>query len=218
MFWVRKATAAGAATLVLLVLGFAAGVSVRQRPDAAAQEKEKAAVKQPEAPAKAGEPYTVFTVRGVEAPGLRRPTPEPFTITEYDATGTCLWSVVPGRDQAEKWSTSVKLIELDHAAIVGGAREYLTRARKDVDRLRELRVVIENDAAVGGYTWQGLMICRDAGFDTIKLTGYLPSGGGFIPQLQIGKDGEATGYKRYRGERVELKKLIANYELMLRSF
>jgi len=216
MFWVRKATAAGFATVVLLAAGFGAGMAVRQVPDAAGQDKEAPAVKPPAPPAKAGEPYTVFTIRGLGTTG-RTGAPEPFTITEFDAKGKCLWSVIPGRDQAEKWSTTVRLIELDQDAIIGGAREYLRRARKDVDHLRELRVVIENDAQVGGFTLEGLKLCRDAGFDTIKLTGYLPNGGGFIPMLNVGPNGEAEGYKRYRGERVETKKLLTDYALTLRT-
>ncbi len=217
MFWVRKATAAGFGTLVLLAAGFGAGMAVRPLPDAAGQDKAKAAVTQPDPPAKAGEPYTVLTVRGLPTPTTKFGAPEPFTITEYDAMGKCLWSVIPGRDQAEKWSTTVKLIELDQDAIIGGAREYLTRVRKDKDHPRELRVVVETDAQVGGFTLAGFEVCRDAGFDTIKLTGYLPNGGGFIPQLKIGPDGEAEGYRRYRGERVETKKLLADYAKTLRT-
>ncbi|MFO0798415.1 MAG: sigma-70 family RNA polymerase sigma factor [Gemmataceae bacterium] len=214
MFWVRKATAAGFATLVVLAAGFGAGMAVRPLPGAAAQEKEAPAVKQPDAPAKGGEPYTVFTIRGLPD-DTRRGVPEPFTITEFDEKGKCLWSVIPGRDQAVKWATTPKLIELDQDAIIRGAGEYLLRARMDALNQRELRVVIETDAQVGGFTLEGLKACR--AFDTIKLTGYLPSGGGFIPQLKVGPDGEAAGYKRYRGERVETKKLLADYELMLRT-
>jgi RNA polymerase sigma factor (sigma-70 family) len=217
MFWVRKATAAGFGALVLLAVGFGAGMAVRPVPDAAGQDKEAPAVKQPDAPpAKAGEPYLVFTIRGLGTTG-RTGAPEPFTITEFDAKGKCLWGVIPGRDQAEKWSTTTKLIELDQDAIIGGAREYLMRARKDAAHPRQLRVVLENDAQLGGFTLEAFKACRDAGFDTIKLTGYLPNGGGFIPQLKVGPNGEADGYWRYKGERVETKKLIDDYELTLRT-
>ncbi|HYH65112.1 MAG TPA: sigma-70 family RNA polymerase sigma factor [Urbifossiella sp.] len=219
MFWVRKATAAGFATVVLLAAGFGAGMAVREAP-AVGQDKEAPAVKQPDAPPARQDvaAYVVFTIRGI-APGNNRVgAPEPFTLTEFDAKGKCLWSVIPGRDQAEKWNSTVKLIELDQEAIIGGARAYLTRVRKDATAPRDLRVVIENEAQLGGFTMAGLAICRDAGFDTIKLTGYLANGGGFIPQLKVGPNGEAEGYKRYKGERVELKKLIADYGQTLRTF
>lgn len=216
MFWVRKATAAGFATVVLLAAGFGAGMAVRQVPDAAGQDKENTVPKVRELGGPKA-PYVVFTIRGLGTTG-RTGAPEPFTITEFDAKGKCLWSVIPGRDQAEKWNTTVKLIELDQEAIIGGARAYLTRVRKDATAPRDLRVVIESDAQVGGFTLAGLGVCRDAGFDTINLTGYLPNGGGFIPMLKVGPNGEAEGYKRYTGERVETKKLIADYGQTLRTF
>ncbi|QDU23798.1 RNA polymerase sigma factor [Urbifossiella limnaea] len=216
MFWVRKATAAGFATLVVLAAGFGAGMAVREAP-AAGQDKEKAAVAKGDALGGPKAPYIVLTIRGLPQAGASRGVLEPFTITEFDERGKCLWSVIPGRDQAEKWSTTVKLIELDQEAIIGGARAYLTRVRKDATAPRDLRVVIENDAQVGGFTLEGFKVCRDAGFDTIRLTGYLPSGGGFIPMLKVGPNGEAEGYKRYRGELVETKKLLADYAQMLRT-
>ena len=216
MFWIRKATAAGFAALVLLAAGFGAGMAVRHVPDAAGQEK--ATVKAPDLPpglrAQDG-PYVVFTVRGI-AEDTRRTVPEPFTITEYDAEGKCLWSATPGRDQAEKGATPPRLIELDRDAITRGARDYLTRLRKDATAPHDLRVVFEPDDRVGGFTLEALRACRDAGFDTIRFTGYIPHGG-FIPQLKPGPDGEAEGYTRYTGGRVETKKLLADYERALRS-
>ena len=219
MFWVRKATAAGFGALVLLAAGFGAGMAIRPLPDAAGQDKEAPAVKQPDPPPARQDvaAYVVFTIRGLPTPTTKFGAPEPFTIAEFDAKGKCLWSVIPGRDQAEKWSTTVKLIELDQEAIIGGARAYLTRVRKDATAPRELRVVVENDAQLGGFTLAGFGVCRDAGFDTIKLTGYLPNGGGFIPMLKVGPNGEAEGYKRYKGESVELKKLFADYARMMRT-
>ncbi|HEX4608144.1 MAG TPA: sigma-70 family RNA polymerase sigma factor [Urbifossiella sp.] len=220
MFWIKNATVAGFATVLLLGLGFGAGVSVRQSPDAAGQEK--AAVKTPAPPAgpAAAAPYLVLTV---SSPNRER---VPYTIAEFDAKGMVLWSVTPGLDLAEPWNSGGKLIdnlrELVHENAVAGARGYLTRVRKDVTAPRDLRVVFATDAPLGatdaplgGYSTEALKCCRDAGFEKIRFTGYVPLGGE-IPALKPGPDGEAEGYRRYRGEVVETRKLLGDYEKALR--
>mgnify|MGYP001008675881 FL=1 len=142
---------------------------------------------------------------------------EPYTITEFGANGKVRWSLVPGRALAEKWTTTPKLVELDQDAIIGGARDYLARVKKDATAPHELRLEFTNDAQLGGFSLEALKVCRDAGFDRFKVIGYVPTGGGFIPQLQVGPDGEAPGYKRYRGEEVDGKQFLADYQRMLTS-
>jgi RNA polymerase sigma factor (sigma-70 family) len=217
VFWIRKATAAGVATFALLAAGFGAGLTLRHPPDAAGQEK--AAVPPPPPPAGKAEagPYIVFAVRGL-TPGTTRPVvPEPFTITEFDAAGKCRWCVVPGGDLAKKWASGELNFGPDSAAVVRGARDYLTRVRKDAAAPRDLRLEIETRAPIGGFTLEAIKACVDAGFERFKVTGFVPTGGGFIPQLQIGPDGEAEGYKRYRGEEVDGKQFLADYQRMLRT-
>ncbi|HEX4608143.1 MAG TPA: hypothetical protein VH092_08050 [Urbifossiella sp.] len=209
MFWVRKLAAAGFAAALLLGLGFGAGVSVRQSPGAAGQEK--AAVKTPEPPAG---PYLVLTVRG---PGRDR---APYVITEFDAKGMVLWSATPGLDLAAPSNPGGKANDLTSDLVQGdevaGVRSYLTRVQKDATAPRDLRVVFATDAPLGGVSTEALKSCRDTGFEKVRFTGYVPFGG-FIPLLKPGPDGEAEGYKRYKGEVVETRKLLDDYELALRT-
>ena len=107
---------------------------------------------------------------------------------------------------------------LDHWAAYVAAREYLTRVKKDPNAPRDLRVVFTDDAQIGGFSTEALKCCLDAGFEKIRFTGYIPFGGGArgIPQLKPGPDGEAEGYKRYKGELVDTKKLLTDYAEALR--
>jgi hypothetical protein len=130
-----------------------------------------------------------------------------------------LWSVTPGADVAEPPKPGAPLIDLKSVeaqqAVIAAAREYLTRVKKDPNAPRDLRVVFTNDAQLGGSSAEALKCCLDAGFKTIRFTGYIPFGG-FIPLLKPGPDGEAEGYKRYKGEIVDTKKLLTDYAQALR--
>jgi RNA polymerase sigma factor (sigma-70 family) len=205
MFWIRKATAAGFVGLLLLGVGFGAGLSVRQSPDATGQEKAAVPSSSP-APAA---PHIVLTVRGPD------PVRSPYTLTEFDARGQVLWSVTPGADLAGADGKQTDLA-YPHArdAATAGVRAYLTRVRKDAAAPRDLRVVFTPDAQLGGFSTEALKCCVDAGFETIRFTGYLPHGG-FIPELKPGPDGEAKGYRRYQGEVVAPKKLLGDYQKAL---
>ena len=76
-------------------------------------------------------------------------------------------------------------------------------------------MVFTNDAQLGGFSVEALRCCLDAGFEKVRFTGYIPFGG-FIPQLRPGPDGEAAGYRRYKGELVDTKKLLTDYAEALR--
>jgi hypothetical protein len=158
-------------------------------------------------------PYLVLSVRGLD--GAR----SPYTLTEFDARGKVLWSVTPGADVAATPKPGGALIDLKDVdtqqAVIAAVREYLTRVRKDPNAPRDLRVVFDADAQLGGFSVEALKCCSDAGFETIRFTGYVPLGG-FIPQLKPGPDGEAEGYKRYKGELVETKTLLTDYAEALR--
>ena len=214
MFWVKKATAAGFAAVLLVAVGFGVGVSVRQQPQADGQEK--SAVNKTEAPVgpqQPAGPFLVLTVRGLDG------TRSPYTLTEFDAQGKVLWSVTPGADVAEQPKPGGQLIDLKsletQQAVIAATREYLTRVKKDPNAPRDLRVVFTNDAQLGGFSAEALGCCLAAGFEKIRFTGYIPLGG-FIPQLKPGPDGEAKGYKRYKGELVDTKKLLTDYGEALR--
>jgi RNA polymerase sigma factor (sigma-70 family) len=157
-------------------------------------------------------PFLVLTVRGLG--GVR----SPCTLTEFDARGKALWSVTPGPDLAEQPKpggapVDPKNLE-DRPAVIAAVREYLTRVRKDPNAPHDLCVVFTNDAQLGGFSAEALRCCLDAGFEKIRFTGYIPFGG-FIPLLKPGPDGEAEGYKRYKGELVDTKRLLTDYEKAL---
>ncbi len=160
-------------------------------------------------------PFLVLTVRGLDD------SRSPYTLTEFDASGKVLWSVTPGADVAEKPKLGATLIDLKNRetqqAVIAAAREYLTRVKKDPNAPRDLRVLFDNDAQIGGFSIEALKCCQEAGFEKIQFTGYIPFGG-FIPLLKPGADGEAEGYKRYKGEVVDTKKLLTDYAEALRSF
>jgi hypothetical protein len=99
--------------------------------------------------------------------------------------------------------------------VVAAVRGYLTRMKNDPNAPHDLRVVFDADAQVGGFSAEALKSCADAGFETIRFTGYLPLGG-FIPELKPGPDGEAEGYRRYKGELLDPRKLLSDYEKALR--
>lgn len=160
------------------------------------------------------EPYVVLTVRGGNFAVL------PFTVTEFDATGKVVWSVMPGINLTEKppagLALDMKKME-NQQLVIDGLAQYLKRLRATPNTPRDLRVVFENDVPIGGFPQIALKSCLDAGFDTIRFTGYMPFGG-FIPLLKPGADGEAEGYKRYKGEVVRTKKLLDDYNLAMRTF
>jgi hypothetical protein len=148
-------------------------------------------------------------------------TRSPYTLTEFDARGKVLWSVTPGADVAATPTRGGALIDLKdldtQRAVIAGVREYLTRVRKDPSAPRDLRVVFDADAQLGGFSVEALRCCLDVGFEKVRFTGYIPLGG-FIPQLKPGPDGEAAGYKRYKGELVDTKTLLTDYAEALRRF
>jgi uncharacterized protein (TIGR03067 family) len=158
-------------------------------------------------------PYLVLTVRGLD--GVR----SPYTVTEFDARGKVLWSLTPGADVADKRKPDGALIDLKDAQtqqdVIAAVRGYLTRVKKDPNAPHDLHVVFTNDGQLGGYSAESLKCCLDAGFEKIRFTGYIPFGGE-IPQLKPGPKGEAEGYKRYKGELVDTKKLLADYVEALR--
>lgn len=160
------------------------------------------------------EPYVVLTVRGGNFAVL------PFTVTEFDATGKVVWSVMPGINLTEQppagLALDMKKME-NQQLVIDGLAQYLKRLRATPNTPRDFRVVFENDVPIGGFPQIALKSCLDAGFDTIRFTGYMPFGG-FIPLLKPGADGEAEGYKRYKGEVVRTKKLLDDYNLAMRTF
>ena len=213
MFWMKKATAAGLAAVLLVAVGFGVGVSVRQQPQAVGQEKpavNKAAP--PAGPQQPAAPYLVLSVRGADG------TRSPYTLTEFDAGGKALWSVTPGADVAGTPKPGRFLIDLEDAQVrrdVNAAvRGYLTRVKQDPNAPHDVRVVLTADAPVGEFSVEALRLCLEAGFEHVRFTGYVPLGGE-TPRLRPGLDGKAEGYKRYQGEPVHTKTLLTDYEKAL---
>ncbi len=161
-------------------------------------------------------PYLVLNVRGSD--GLVAPC----TLTEFDANRKARWSVIPGVDLSGKTKRDGPLLDLkDKAtqqAVIASVRDYLSQARKNPNAPHDLRVVFGTDAPPDGFPVWALKCCLDAGFGEVRFTGYVPSGGGYIPRLAPGPDGEAPGYKRYRGQLVETNKLITDYAEAFRRY
>lgn len=154
-------------------------------------------------------PRVVLTVYGADAVG-------PFVLTEYDATGKVIGSTIPGVDLTT-WpkTTGFLLSSTVFAPIEAGLLHALTQLRGRA-KVPELHVVFKNDVPpAGGYPLIGVETAGKAGYETIRFTGYRPLGG-FIPQLKPEPDGEAPGYKRYKGEVVRTKKLLDEYSEALR--
>jgi RNA polymerase sigma factor (sigma-70 family) len=212
MFWMKKATAAGLAAVLLVAAGFGVGMSVRHQPRAVGQEKPAANKADPPAgPQPPAAPYLVLSVSGPD--GAR------CTLTEFDARGKVLWGVIPAVDVGGTPKPIGTLFDRDGAQtrrdVSAAVRGYLTRVQKDPNAPKDVRVVFTADAEVGGFSVEALRCCREAGFESVRFTGYIPLGGE-IPPLKPGPDGEAEGYKRYQGELVDTKKLLSDYEKALK--
>ena len=88
-------------------------------------------------------------------------------------------------------------------------RNRIRRLIRECFRLRR------HESPAGGFSVEALRCCLEAGFESVRFTGYVPLGGE-IPPLKPGPGGEAEGYKRYQGELIDTKKLLSDYEKALK--
>ena len=86
-------------------------------------------------------------------------------------------------------------------------QKLLARTKADPTAPKALHVIASPEVAGNGYFLSGLKVCANAGFETVKFTGYVPIE--FFPkELPADQKGEVKGYKRYDGVEISPEKLI----------
>jgi hypothetical protein len=115
-----------------------------------------------------------------------------FSLTETDANGQPIGTVT-FREQAM-------------------LQKLLRRAHNDPTAPKELRVTTQPATALTGWPTTALKACVAAGYKTVKYTGYVCVGAGYMPPLDPDQKGNAIGYKHYEGAEKNPVELIKEIE------